>query len=262
VKSKSTNHLPTPKKIWGAMLLGGAFCIAASSPISYAWGQDLESEETEPGAGDAASGTAIEHSGSVSERGLSWDALFGGIPKSGNLVTAEIGFSQLPRVAYHHTLSNNLSIGGMFAFDYGYFAPDYSFNPALVFAAPIRWKVYEESKFNIGVRADPGISMDFDPFIFGILLNIGASLGYQITDRVVLGGGIDLPMAIGIPTGDGDVNFSIPMLFGPMAEFHITPPLALTADFKMGPHISTSSGPFSSGTVFGLRALFGVAYRL
>src|SRR5205823_3658488 len=83
-------------------------------------------EETEPGYD-----TSIT-------RGLSWDLMAGGIPESGSLVEGELGFSGLPRVAYHYSLSPDMSVGGMVTFDYAYWAPAKAFAPSLLLQAPIR----------------------------------------------------------------------------------------------------------------------------
>ena len=92
------------------------------------------------------------------------------------------------------------------------------------------------------------------PFVFALLLNAGASVGLAVENRFLVGGGVDIPFRIAIPS-QGDVAVSLPILFGPMAEFHLTPPLAVTLDLKVGPHINTG------GTVFGIRLLAGAAYR-
>src|SRR6185503_9933270 len=70
-------------------------------------------------------------------RGLSWDLLAGGIPSEGALIEAGVGFSGLPRVAYHRTLSPELSIGGMVTFDYAYWAPKIAFASSLLFQMPV-----------------------------------------------------------------------------------------------------------------------------
>ena len=67
---------------------------------------------------------------------------------------------------------------------------------------------------------------------------------------------MDIPMALELRSGR-TANLTFPILAGPFAEFHITPPLAVTLDTKVGPHLNSSGGQ-----IFGLRILAGVAYRL
>lgn len=193
-------------------------------------------------------------------RGLSWDVLAGGVPNAGALAQLEIGFSGLPRASYHYTIGPGLSIGGMASFDYAYWAPKLAFAPSILLQAPVRYSVVRNETLSFGVRADPGIGFflkgpNSGDTSFGLLLNVSASIGFTMQNRMIVGGGVDIPAALGF---NGDrAYFRFPILIGPIFEFHATPPLALTVDFKIGPHIATSSD-----TIFGFRLMAGVAYRL
>ena len=68
-----------------------------------------------------------------------------------------------------------------------------------------------------------------------------------------------MPILIGFPTEYRDTFMAIPILIGPMAEWHFSPELALTADFKFGPHIMTDE--YYDNSHFGIRFLLGLAYR-
>jgi hypothetical protein len=46
-------------------------------------------------------------------------------------------------------------------------------------------------------------------------------------------------------------------LFGPLFEFHVTPPLALIFNLRVGPHLNSAGS-----TLFGLEMMSGIAYRL
>lgn len=194
--------------------------------------------------------------------GLSWDLVAGGIPESGALIEGALGFSGLPRVAYHYSLSADLSVGGMISFDYAYWAPDRAFAGSLLIQAPIRLVLHRTPSMTIGARLDPGVGLFFkgerrSQFGLGILLNAGASIGYTIDNRFIVGGAINLPVAIDVPTGGADPVLRVPLLIGPVFEFHVTPPLALTLDLGIGPHMNTAGG-----TTFGLRVMGGVVFRL
>lgn len=193
-------------------------------------------------------------------RGLSWDVLAGGVPAAGAIGQLEIGFSGLPRVSYHYTLGGGLSVGGMASFDYAYWAPRIAFAPSILLQAPVRYSVVHNETISFGVRADPGIGFFLkgpktEAFTFGLLLNVSASIGFTMQNRMIIGGGVDIPAALG---ANGDrAFFRFPILIGPIFEFHATPPLAMTFDFKIGPHLTTGSD-----TIFGFRLMAGVAYRL
>lgn len=183
-----------------------------------------------------------------------WDALFAGPPRGG-MLHGEIGFSGLPKVAYHMGMSNNLSVGGSFAFDYAYFAPQAAFTPAILLQAPIRFRLHESGQLSFGLRADPGVGFIFgNVFTFGLLLNMAFNVGYAVNNQIIVGGGVDMPIAIRI--SDGGSGLVWPLLFGPMFEMHVTPAVALTADLKFGPWIDSAAG-----AIFGLKFLVGVAYR-
>lgn len=193
-------------------------------------------------------------------RGLSWDVMYGGVPSAGGaLVEAKLGFSGLPLLGYHFSVADDLSIGGLVGFDYAYWAPSAAFAPSLLLQVPLRFAARRSEGMTLGLRADPGAGFFFEggprgAFQAALLLNVGASLGFALQSRFIAGGGIDIPAVLVL--GGGDVVFALPILLGPTFEFHVTPPLALTVDLKFGPHISTND------TVFGLRVMAGIGYRL
>lgn len=218
-----------------------------SAPETTPTGADTGSAEAAP-----IESSEVEASGSIT-RGLSWNLMAGGIPSGGALIEAALGFSGLPRVAYHYTMSPALSIGGMVSFDYAYWLPDAAFRAGLLLQAPIRMELMASDMLSIGLRADPGVGFAFDPGAFSVLLNVGVNAGYTIENRMIVGGGLDVPMALFLQRNS---VFVVPLLVGPIFEYHVTPPLALTADVKVGPYITTR------GTDFGFKLMAGIAYRL
>lgn len=232
-----------------------ALLIAASAGIRCE-AQAQAADKDEPAAQEATT----ENESVVA--GLSWDMVGGGIPSSGALIEGGIGFSGLLRGGYHYTLQPGLSVGGMASFDYAYWAPRAAFAPALLFQASGRYTLLNNDNLSIGVRADPGLGFFFaggkrSGFALGILLNVGGTVGWYVQNRMVIGGGIDIPLVFGIPTSRGDAFLQAPILIGPVFEFHVTPPLALTFDVKMGPNLRTGVD-----STFGLKMMAGVAYRL
>ena len=183
-------------------------------------------------------------------RGLSWDIMAAGIPSSGAIGQVELGFTGLPRIAYHYTLEPGMSLGGMVGFDYGLYVPKNVFGPNIFLAVPIRYRLYKDETMSFAVRADPGLRFGFNPGFFGIQAALQAILGFPIENRFVIGAALELPITFGIYTqksrrtraGGDDVESAfllMPLLLGPVAEFHVTPPLAITLDAKFGPSFDT-----------------------
>ncbi len=188
--------------------------------------------------------------------GGAWDAKFGDIP-SGNVFEAEIGFPFAPRLAFHHALNSQMSVGGLFGVDYGYYAPNGGVRVALHLGLPVRLSLLKDSKLSIGLRLDPGLFLGFTgAFQFGLLLNAGVNIGYIVNPMLTVGGGIDLPLGFVFTPG---FYAAIPILFGPVLELHVSPQLAILFDAKFGPWIGTGGG---GGTTLGLKLLAGIAYRL
>ncbi len=226
--------------------------LLATGAVRSAGAQEEEVE------GDLPPSTSVEI-----VRGLSWDIMAGGIPSSGSIGHAELGFSGLPRVAYHYTLTPDFSIGGLVAFDYGTWVPKAAFHPSIVLAVPIRFTLFRDESMSIALRGDPGLVFGFEPSVFAFQLTVSGVIGFQVEDRFVIGGGLDFPIVIGALTaadadlarGDG-FFLAMPILIGPVAEFHITPPLAVTLDAKFGPAFETGVRP-----LFALKIMAGVAMR-
>ena len=189
---------------------------------------------------------------------VSWDVLAGGVPTSGALLQVEAGFSGLPRAAYHYSLRRGFSVGGLVGFDYGLWRPARTFGENLVLAAPIRWTVYRDPTWSVGARVDPGVVLGFQGGLaVGLMAHLQAHAGYSLENRIIVGGGVEVPLLLNVPTRGGRATvFAAPILAGLIAEFHVTPPLAITADMKVGPHLATDDVRWA------LKLMAGVAYRL
>ncbi len=221
----------------------------------------LEDSAEEPVAPQSESSEDIEleeaERGPLVVQRSSWDALFGGIPR-GALVQGELGFTGIPRAAYHMALSPQLSVGGMVSLDYGYYQTRGT-NFGVLFQAPIRFQLHQEGPFTVSVRGEPGFGFQFRGSTRFLLILAGSIQGgYAINNQITVGGGMEVPLMINI--GDGPNFVVFPLLFGPMAEYHLTPSLALTADLKLGPWVVAGGGSVNSST-FGLKILMGAAYR-
>ncbi|MEO1335327.1 MAG: hypothetical protein AAFV29_06770, partial [Myxococcota bacterium] len=95
-------------------------------------------------------------------RRLTWDILGGGIQEGVGVLQAELGFSALPRVAYHQSISSKMSLGGLVALDYARWAPDAAFTTSLVAAGTVRYSLLHNEEWTIGLRGEPGIRIGLD----------------------------------------------------------------------------------------------------
>ncbi len=187
--------------------------------------------------------------------------LGGSIPGDGGLLQAELGFSGL-RVSYHHPLAVGMSVGGRVGLDYAAWRPERAFAPALTLSAPLRYALALDRRFSLGLAAEAGLRFATEgPERVGLLLNAGVNLLFTLEERFLVGGGLDLPLALelraagtGQPSG---ASAMLPILVGAVVELHLAPPVAVTFEVKVGPHLDTHAG-----TAFGLKALSGIAIRL
>ena len=252
------------------MFLGTALCVPAA-----AFGQTGTSSATPPipplpGPTDPATAeepkrqappTAKDDPRRPGEtRGLTWTIKTGRIPDDGSIIEGEMGFSSLPRVSYHYSLGGGLSLGGMVAFDYAGNRPSDAFDSTIAFGVPVRIG-FDVSGVDVGLRGMVGARRPgARGRSFALLFEVEAHAGWNVEHRLLVGGGVSIPMALSFGSGDfpGSTDkaaLDVPLLIGPFAEFHVTPPLAITLDIKVGPHLSTDANKF------GLRANLGVAYR-
>jgi len=183
----------------------------------------------------------------------------GGVPTSGALIHAEAGFPGLPTVAYHHSLRRGFSVGGVIGLDYGHYRPSKGFFEALLVAAVARWTLHRDTEWSVGLKAQPGLVLGFyDGANVGIAATVAGQATYTLEHRLIVGGGVEVPLLLDIPTRRGrSTRFVVPILVGPVAEFHVTPPLGITVDAKTGVHLSTDDG-----ARFGLKLMLGAVYRI
>lgn len=194
--------------------------------------------------------------------GNTWSMRAGGL-RPGAIFEAELGFSAVPRLAYHRTINDWFSLGGLFSFDYMayYLGPGAGFTPTITLQMPMRFSLYNRNNITVGLRTDPGVGFSFPAggFVLSIIFDTGANVGYWVSPgKFMVGGGLQMPVSILIVPQTGGTALVWPLLFGPVIEFHPIPELALTADLKFGPHINSNP---ANNVNFGARMLVGVAYH-
>lgn len=205
---------------------------------------------------------ALAEEGGGSDGGQTWTMRAGGI-KPGSIFEGELGFSALPRIAYHYTIADGFSIGGMFTFDFQYYylGPGATFTPGIGLQMPLRINLYNQNRISVGLRTDPGIGFSFPAgtTVINILLDTSVNVGYwAVPGKFLVGGGLQMPVAIAFATAGGNALLIWPLLFGPIIEFHPIPEVAITADLKFGPHINSNP---ANNVHFGARMLVGAAYH-
>ncbi len=202
----------------------------------------------------AALGVALAPSASEAQ---GWNAKFGALPGR-DYIQAELGYSNVPKVAYMFGISNNLSIGPAFAFDLGYYQTRFT-QPGLGFSAPIRFGLLRSSNKSLGLTFEPGLGLSFpqgsDAAVL-LLLNVGGNFGVEVAPNVTIGGGVDLPIGLVLTNR---FAFIMPILFGPVVEYRAIDDLSILFDMKLGPHVTFGDG--GSAVVFGLKLAAGIAYR-
>jgi hypothetical protein len=196
-------------------------------------------------------------------RRADWNLIAGGVAH-GDTLQGEVGYS-MAYGAYHHALGDSATIGALLGLDYGLWHPDDEvLGGAVVLGMPLKFSLYEGPKHGFSLDAMPALYLGFDQpgradeFIPGLWLEVGFSGAAKLNHGFVIGGGIDVPILIGFPTEYRDTFVAVPILVGPMFEWHFTNELALTAELKFGPHFMTDG----YGTDFGARFLVGIAYNL
>ena len=185
----------------------------------------------------------------------------------------QVGYSGVLRGGYVFLPGENLSIGGEFILDAGFFNSVGTGRPGTVsiaVAAPIKLKISESDTMIIGLTGRPGIGItlvdsvetDFgDPNfgqsktepLFALLLHVEGNVGFKINDDFIVGGGVEIPVTFLFGTFN---IFLFPLLAGPVAEYRITDDIAVHADFKIGPHLAAGD----SSTSFGLKFQAGASW--
>lgn len=209
-------------------------------------------------------------------RMLSWLAIFAALTLSPGLAQAgdslvfgtpqrptlygSTGYSGILRGGFVQPSSPTMSLGGELILDLGGFGSlDAAGNlTTLAGAFRLDLTLMENEDLLVGFTFTPGIGVAFPRFgdaAFALLLHPDLNIGYKVSPQVVVGGGITVPFTLYV--GQGGAAVAVPVLFGPVAEFRLTPDLGIFTQLKLGPTIFGGSG----GGVGGSRVDFGMDLR-
>lgn len=174
-----------------------------------------------------------------------------------NVIHGQVGWPGVSATLLHG-MTPKVDIGGAFAFNYGVEGSTYVY-PELALRGVGRLNLVDTPKYNIGIGTQPGLLMWFPgsgiSAQFGIGIPVSFAAGFPISREVMLVAGADIAFDVFFTSGGYVV---IPILFGGGAEYMIEPNLLLTFTLRLGPVVSAGQ---LGGTVFGLNALIGLAYK-
>jgi hypothetical protein len=220
-----------------------ALCVLVAFSVGSASAQDT----AEGGGGSTSTITSVMSAKTVGS--------------GNNVVHAEIGYPQVSGT-FLHGVSDGFDIGGKVGLGF----PFYSVG--LNLQAVGRFHLTDiNDKISLGLRFLPGITLNFGglfgSFFVSVPLQAGFVVGIHPIEKLNIGAGIDV-----IPTlnfGQG-FFFSLPIIFGAGAEYWITPTIAVTADFRVGPTLGAVGGlgglgGFGYGYFYG-QFLVGGAFKL
>jgi hypothetical protein len=222
-----------------------ALCVLVSFSVGSAFAQD-----TSEGGGSPSSITSVVSAKTVGS--------------GNNVVHAELGYPSVSGT-FLHGMSEGFDLGGRVGLGYGYGLFGLSAQ------AVLRFHLSDiNDKISLGLRFLPGIALNFS-YYFGVAvpLQAGFVVGIHPIEKLNIGAGIDLipTLNFGSFGGVGGFFFSMPILVGAGGEYWITPTIALTADFRVGPVIGgfyggLGLGGFGGGVYFDGRFLVGGAFKL
>lgn len=188
-----------------------------------------------------------------------------GVPE-GETVFGSTGYSGVLRGGYVAPMNDQLSLGGEFILDIGTFGSVRAAGNAITLGGAFRIDLLlaDTEDLLVGLTLSPGIGVGF-PQVgdagFALLLHPDLNIGYKASRQVIVGGGITIPVTVYI--GNGGAAVVVPILFGPVAEFMLTPQLSVLTQLKLGPVLAGGgAGSFGGfGADFGLDLRAGVTYR-
>lgn len=219
---------------------------ATKAPAAPAASPSPEAPPPDPSAGEPEA----PPNGKLPE--LSWSMLTADVPESGGLIEGSVGFASLPRVGYHLSLGSGFSIGAVGGFDYALFSPTAVFDPAFYVAGVFRMSTRLDEEVRLGLRGELGALVAQNRGA-ALVIDLSANVGFSLGRDLIVGPGIDVPIAIGFRVA----SLSWPVLIGGVAEYRLTPPLSVTLEAKIGPSFNAPGN-----VTFSARVLGGIAIRL
>jgi hypothetical protein len=203
----------------------------------------------------------VDVSEPVITRGQGWSVLSGKTVGQGdNALVAEIGWPGLSLGALHG-VTDKVDIGGKFSFNYGVQGVVTSLiQPGIAVQGVFRIQLYETSRFNVGLKLEPGPFFYFPPrnapVLVGLNLPVGAAVGIPIGSALIVSAGLDFPMYATFGPYYG--GFYFPILIGASVEYFIDSKLEVFLNLRMGPTL----GPYVYAPFTLFPATIGIGYKL
>jgi len=218
-------------------------------------------------------------------------------------VLVEAGYSALPRVTYLAPLGRAVALGarlGLDAWLFHTFNEDYRGTLTVNAGVPLHFALVDNKRVALSLAVTPGLGLtvldytnilgaqdtnltfDITGEYLAVLLDGRLDLGFRLTPRITLGGGVEVPAAfffgggteleellaqLGLFAPEPEAFSAIPLLFGPAFEWRASDGFALAAKLRMGPHVLSGDLPEavsveSSRVDFGLMAQVGFIFVL
>jgi opacity protein-like surface antigen len=164
-----------------------------------------------------------------------------------------------------HGLASWLDLGGQFSLSYALEGSTQTFVPGIKAQAVLRAKLFDNGRYNLGLRFSPGPLFAFlgaqcvqgvcyqnGLTVVGIALPVELTLGIPVGSAIMLNASLSVPFFAMFPPGGQAV---VPILVGGGAEYFIRREVSVSFLTRIGPAIS------SAGSYFELEALLGASYR-
>lgn len=172
--------------------------------------------------------------------------------------------------------TDQLQLGARFSFNFGVEGMMNGVVPGLKLQFLVHFKIWENNKFSLGVRFEPGPMVYFytsasinncffDQFgnvvcgrntsaTAGLAMPLGVRLGIIASPAVAVGVSFDIPLWLQFGT---TTSLQVPILMGLGVEYFLQSNLLLAVTLKMGPTLSS----IGNQAVFTFEGKLGGAYR-
>jgi len=182
--------------------------------------------------------------------------------------TFDIGGRLAFNYSFQGTLGFSCSVGG-----FGCGNSFYSGGVGLNFQLLLRKTLGEiAGRYKVALTFDPGFMLYFPSYpilqtttVAGLMIPIGAQIGFPVSPKVVINASFELPMYVtfGSEFSGGGGSFFIPIMFGGGVEWLAMHNLDVTFKLAMGPTIATANTSLSGGgaVAFTLTTMAGIGYR-
>jgi len=172
-----------------------------------------------------------------------------------DVFSVEVGFPGVS-FGYSHAMSDTSDWGIKLDVLYGFL---YTTNTQFGVAArlPLRWVVAQRDRFSVLVHVDPGLfTYAGSENLFGLIVPVGAAIGFQPINDLRLSFGVDLPLAVQFLHS---ADFFVGPQFGFAVEMYVDKHVSVVMNLRFGPMFVPTE---TSDAQLGFVAQATLGYRL